>query len=273
MAATRITFISSIKDPTANFFGDPVYQIFRNEPVEVISFGNREAINDKAGYIKSWDSDQLFGAPQVSHFIHAVSTLNLFRHKYISECYDVDIKKLKIIIPKYKSDILSYIFNRSDLDKLKVVKQIIKLALFFESLKLQDYEIKLGNLRYEKFENSFTIKYFDFCNSFFQDLDGKLSKVSAKSLSEAIKLIFQGNYLPNINENIELESLLIFDSVPLKAVDKYLEIANPKGIELIFQVCKILDDYSSDYEKDESLYLLRKVANLLLSEKLKALFN
>ena len=72
-----------------------------------------------------------------------------------------------------------------------------------------------------------------------------------------------------INEIKELELVMICDSVSMNTVDNYLRDANFDCLELIFQVCKILDNYSKDTLRVESLYLLRKVARLFLSKNFK----
>lgn len=270
------------------------YQTFRNEPVELISFVFLKPKNYQGRFIKSLNKAKDLEDNEEANFIHEVSTLNLFRHKYISECYDADITSLSIIIPRYEKDFIKGIQSikscKLGLLRLKAAKQIIKLALFLESLKLQDYEIKLEDLRYEKFDKTFRIKFFYFYHTFFQDLDGRLSKKSARSLSEALTLIFTvensdnkneikvseifikhdsdpiNDINNNINETKELELLLIYDSVPIKAINNYLKEFKIEPFRLIHQISKILDDYSRDDEKGESLYLLRKVAKLVFSD-------
>ena len=89
----------------------------------------------------------------------------------------------------------------------------------------------------------------------------KVSEIFIKHDSDPINDINN-----NINETKELELLLIYDSVPIKAINNYLKEFKIEPFRLIHQISKILDDYSRDDEKGESLYLLRKVAKLVFSD-------
>ena len=265
----------SYKGPTYDMIDNITssYQTFRNEPVELITIIRKTPNVYQDRFIRSLNNSSNIEDHHKANFIHAVCTLNLFRHKYISECYEADITRLSIIIPRYEKDLYAYLTLKPNSFRLIATQQIIKLALFLESLRLQDYDIKLGDLRFEKFEKSFTIKCFNFYDTFFQDTDGKLSKKSADSLSKVIGLVFGLKEATVINEIKELELVMICDSVSMNTVDNYLRDANFDCLELIFQVCKILDNYSKDTLRVESLYLLRKVARLFLSKNFKNYFR